>query len=304
MFSAEDEAKYLGYGAPSFIEPEPPRRRAPRRDEPEDDDDPISRYERKKPSSFQSFYMIAEAEEAPSSRMNQTVRSSDVVGRTLRDDDALLNDPIMKMEFLVPITRVEGGRTIVPCKAQSAAEALLFLSSQEGGAEISLSEVSKGELRLLVNRVDDFTQIDPLVVLTASVPVSPTCRIFFEEVISFSNYMLALVFNVRFCAVVTPKTKTPLIPLSDASVGVCARPYKGKDATRGQPFNIDDALNAVEELSGDIDLQVRAYMISLGQLTSRQVCDFEFIEEQRDVFKRITQGELKVVRHHKKKKGQ
>jgi hypothetical protein len=267
-YTAEEERKYLGYGI---------------QEDPDDEDMP--------PPSKQTGSMFPQQQEVSLS-----------TGRVLGDEE-IRKDPIMQMEFLVPVNRVAAGRQIVPYKAQRAAENLLALASRDADGEISLSRNVAEELNLLVGRVDEYTQVDPSVILSANVTASPTCRIYFEQVTSLSNYLLAMVTGATFSLEITSKTRLPPIPYKNDTVPIAVRPYKGSDTVRGQSFDIEKGLEkSTAHLADDVFIQVRAHMLSLGQLSPAQVCDLEYLDEQVGVMKKIVSGELVIVRPHKKTK--
>lgn len=268
-YTPEEERKYLGYGI---------------QEDPDDDDMPP-------PRRAGGGMFPQQSDEASLSK-----------GRVLGDEE-IRKDPIMQMEFLVPVNRVAAGRQIIPYKAQRAAENLLALASRDADGEIALSRNVAEELNLLVGRVDEYTQVDPSVVLSATVTASPTCRIYFEQVTSLSNFLLAMVTGATFSLEITSKTRLPPIPYKNDTVPIAVRPYKGSDTVRGQSFDIEKGLEqSTAHLADDVFVQVRAHMLSLGQLSPAQVCDLEYLDEQMGVMKKIVSGELVIARPHKKTK--
>lgn len=220
------------------------------------------------------------------------------------DDSDVPKDPLFeRMEFLVEIRRMGGSKQIIPLEAQKAAGTLLHLASNEGGNLISLDGASRAGLKQLTSGVvDEFTQVDPYVVLSTSIVLTDSCRVFLEEAVHFSEYMLLRVLHARFPLVINEKVKMRPIPFDDPELELHVAPYEGAD-TRGQPFNVAQCLEQVmEQVAPDKHIQIRAHMLAMGKMSPRQVCDHEFIEDQMEVFKDILGGRLRIVREKKKRR--
>lgn len=300
--SPEEEAIYLGHA--------PPVSYAPAKE------DFIDQYAVAKPTKRKSNFMLQESSTAAVDDivddnfqeeldLDEQQFSGPTKQMTLDDAD-VDEDPLMKgnMEFLVPIRRLGGGRTIVPEHIQSAAGTLLYGCSNDGGNLISLDAHTRNALQQYHGHVDEYTQIDPSVVISASLEITETFRAYLEETISFSEYILIHVLPARFRVQITNTVKTQPIPFDDPNLNLKVRPFSGEDQDRGQPFGIDHSLEAVaKSIDSDRWVQIRAYMLSLGKLSPKTVCDPQFIEDQKEVFKKIISGEYRIVRKRQKKNG-
>lgn len=317
-YDDDDELKYLGGLAPPPLPPPPstttsslqPKNLFFQDEEEEEEEDAISRSERTtaaKPRAKRT--LVFEDDDAAEKDLNASDFYAGGGGGALNsrrlNDDEITKNPIMEqMEFLIPIDRAASGSEIVPYKAQAAAETLLFYASANGGNEIALPEAVLGPLRLLVNRVDEFTQVDPLVVISATLRLPESCAVYLEETLPVSRYLLARALNVSFEVAITPKRRVKGVTLdNNEELEVSVRPYKGRDdRKRGDTFHLRELVEQSERMDDNKWVQIQAYMITLGQLPPRRVCDFAFIDEQMENFKKILGGQLKVVRPHKKKK--
>lgn len=220
-------------------------------------------------------------------------------------DRELDSDPIMaKYEFLVNVRRLGGERRIVPLHVQQAAETLVEAASADGGRLINMDTETSLMLQNYVNQMDETCQVDPFIVISASLAISDTFTAYLEEVVHLSEFVLARVLNATFVVQVTPKMKTRPVPYNDPDLGITVSPYLGggvSDSTRGQPFGIRESLQACSDrLDDEARLQVRAYMLSLGVMSSRLVATMDFIEDQADIFKDVLSGELRICQARKK----
>jgi hypothetical protein len=155
-------------------------------------------------------------------------------------------------------------------------------------ADIQLTKDTKQELEMIMHCTDDGTQVDPLIVLTSSVPTG-VCRIYMKEVVPLSLFLLALASKAVYQVQVTEKAKSK--PTFFDSV-VC-RPFKG-DANKkieAQPFDLANIL----QVDDNILEQVTAYMFVIGPVSSQDACDRDFIETHLEKVKEIFNGELVLV---------
>ena len=226
---------------------------------------------------------------------------SDATVQTISDKE-LDSDPIMaKYEFLVNVRRLGGERRIVPVHVQQAAETLVQAASADGGRLINMDQETSLMLQNYVNQMDETCQVDPFIIISASLTISDTFTAYLEEVVHLSEYVLARILNATFVVQVTPKMKTRPVPYNDPDLGIQVAPYMGDTTTRGQKFGIHESLEACSErLNSEARLQVRAYMLSLGVMSSRLVATMDFIEDQADIFKDILSGELQICKARKK----
>lgn len=273
--SPEEEALYLGYGKPGEEVVE------------EDEHDAIDAYDAPPPPK-RSFGLLEEEEEEdakPQSRF--------LVQQEMMEDKDLSGDPLMQMDWQVSIRRM-GPRPVVPCDVGMAAETIVQAAKMQ---RISVSAAVLSELEKLTHQVDEFTRIDPLVVVSTTLAMSDTFSAYLEEQMPVSLYLLARATHARFQVLISEKTKTRPVSFSDPTLLLSVAPFTDGEE-RGTPFRIEERL--------DVDdaklLQIRAYMISLGKLSPREACDLDFLEAQEEMFKSILSGETVIVRPKKKNK--
>ncbi len=196
------------------------------------------------------------------------------------------------MEFQVPVRRARTtGGAPIPVRVQKAAETLLGYSE--------LKQSVKREMQILFDRPDDSAVIDPLIVISKTVSTG-TCSIFLEEEVPVSQLLLARVLNARFVVQVTQKASMP--PENFEEVAVKASRSGGGIRARAQPFYVADCLESVvQRIAEDDDVenllyQIRAYMWSLGPISSREASDFDFLETHAEAFRQIRSGKLVPVK--------
>lgn len=201
-------------------------------------------------------------------------------------EDGMFKD----MEVTLPINRGQGSTMKVPLRAQQACEELLLQSKNK---DISLTRETRQELDKLTQYPDEYTIIDPVVTITATVETG-TCRIHLKEVVPVSILLLARVLGVTYFVQVTPKAKTP--PTSYEEVP--AKPFRdSRSAENNQPFGtekaVNDQINNLQDMQPDEFVsQIKAYMFSLGPTSTLEASSMTFIETHTDAFKKILSGEL------------
>jgi len=270
--SPEEEARYMGYASAPM--------------------DAIDAYEAPvttKKKGSRSYTLLEEEEDDAIAQQPKMLVQQEVI-----DEKDLENDPLMQMDWLVSIQRM-GPRRIVPCDVGTAAETMLNAHRER---RIELPRTLQMELASFCNQVDEFTRIDPLVVVSTKLDMSDTFSAFLQEQMPVSLYLLARVSHARFQVFISEKTKTRPIAFNDPEVVFKVEPYMDRDAD-GQPFHIEECLDNVDDAKV---LQIRAYMMSLGKLSPRQACDLDFLEAQEEMFKSILSGEKVIVRPKKKSK--
>jgi hypothetical protein len=150
-------------------------------------------------------------------------------------------------------------------------------------------------------------RVDPLVSMCATVQTSPECKLYLKEIVPVSRYLAMCALGASYDVQLTPKAKLAPRPVSDVRIKPVKDPERSTDHV--QPFNVERVLHAAMDnysfppsLDGGkgegppFEEQVRAYMLSLGPLTSDEVCDVDFVETHTEAFKRIARGELVPLR--------
>jgi hypothetical protein len=195
------------------------------------------------------------------------------------------------MQINLPVQRGHGlNASKIPLRAKLAAEELL---DQVANKSITLEKKTKLEIEALTYHMDEYTIVDPVVSLSASVETG-TCRIHLKEVVPISRYIMARVLGASYFVQVTPKAKTPATMYDE----VLVQPYKGsQSAEKSQPFGIEAAVDAklddLEDMAPEeFARQTQAYMFTLGPRSTVEVCEIEFIETQSEAFRKILSGDL------------
>jgi hypothetical protein len=149
-------------------------------------------------------------------------------------------------------------------------------------------------------------KVDPLVSMCATVQTSPECKLYLKEIVPISRYLAMCALSAFYQVQLTPKAKLAPRPISDVRIKPVKDPERSTDHV--QSFNAESVLHAAMdnysfppslEVRPPFEEQARAYMLSLGPLTSEEVCDVDFVEAHTEAFKRIARGELVPLRQRK-----
>lgn len=139
-------------------------------------------------------------------------------------------------------------------------------------------------------------QVDPLVTMFYFADTG-SCKIHLKEVVPISTYLLLCALGCTYFVQVTAKAKTA--PEFFGSVPV--KPFKGNQNNDNiQPFGAEEIL--ATKVEPEMMEQVKAYMLSLGPLSSVTVSDREWINEQMGSFKEILEGRLVPLKEDKRLK--
>lgn len=173
---------------------------------------------------------------------------------------------------------------VVPRQVQDAAALLLGVPE--------LAPAIHAELARLTGQWDENTAEDPPVLLETFVDTG-SLRVHLGEVVPISSYLMARYLG---CVFSIPLTKTSSASNADWNYDM-VKPVplilSADEVERLQPLGCQAAVD--RRLDDSVRLQVRAYMHSLGPLTSAEVCDPYWIEEQLTVFQNIFVGRFVVV---------
>lgn len=206
-------------------------------------------------------------------------------------------DPFKGKQLAIPLrgSKSTGGK-VVPYAVQQAVTTLL-LAVEQGQIE-TFSKNALRELTILNGCPDEYTQVDPFVILSSSIDTG-TCKIHLKEAVPYSYALMARALNATFTVQITDKIKTKPQPF--AHEDVVLRPYNASQPERyNQPFACEAAVQArvddMEEDEGvEFLLQVKAYMYSLGPLSSVDACDLANVETHVEAIKQIRVGKLKPL---------
>jgi hypothetical protein len=146
----------------------------------------------------------------------------------------------------------------------------------------------------LASKYGTDVQVDPLVSMVYFADTG-SCKIHLKEVVPISTYLLLCVLGCTYFVQVTPKAKTAPELFSIVPV----KPFKGNQGNDNvQTFGTEEILTA--KVEPELMEQVKAYMLSLGPLSSVTVSDREWINEQLESFKQILDGKLVPLQDDKR----
>ncbi len=159
-------------------------------------------------------------------------------------------------------------------------------------AAITLNESAYADtpLSLLVTRQCSVDCVDPLVVMWSTAVNTGTCTVYLEDVVPVSVYLTACAAKLEYNVQVTSKVSTAPLQCDTSTVHV--KPYEGPEsAIEGvQSFGLPSA-----EGAADLQMQIKAHMLTLGPLRPHDVCDPGWIEANVDTVERILRREHVVV---------
>lgn len=214
--------------------------------------------------------------------------------RLIEEDDEEMKAPVEEdddgarfdaYDFVMPMSRFMPSGTIVPYKFQDAALTLSEYPRLSRQARDEVAQLAQG-------RRHEFVKRDPDVVLRSQYNTG-TSIIALREVCPVSKWLLLRSFGARYTVHVTPKAKSE--PQEFAQVSV--KPYYGETfEDAAQPFNVDKYVEDIcaTQLGEDTDVQLNAYIWSLGMLDADVFCQEDSSFAQ--TFKEVALGEKKVVR--------
>lgn len=194
-------------------------------------------------------------------------------------------------QFTLPIGRNPNHRgRKISVRAKLAARALV-----EQAQNLRLTSDTRQELQMLLDCPDDGTQIDPMVTLYTRVPTG-TCVIYLKESVPVSILLKAIALNATFFVQVTGKAKTQPESFSKVNVKPCK---EIKDTLDVQTFDVERIVNELMEENGYDEEQVKAYMYTIGPVSSYEASDLDFIETHVERVKEIFKGQLVVLKESK-----
>lgn len=187
-----------------------------------------------------------------------------------------------------PMQRTNGRK--ITARAKLAAR---FLVEQAQAAKLTSN--TRQELQMLLDCPDDGTRIDPLITIFTRVPTG-TCIIHVKEIVPVSTLLKAIALNAQFTIQVTGKAKSQAMPFAQVSVKPCK---ENKEIIDVQTFDIEKIVEEKMQEEGHDEQQVKAYMYSVGPVSSEQASDVDFIETHVEQVKDIFKGKLVVLRESK-----
>lgn len=190
-------------------------------------------------------------------------------------------------------TNESSSDTIVPSAIYRAASTLL--DAYNNGQQ--LSRWTLGDLQKIVSSRDEYTMIDPPIVLTSKV-ATERCIIYLKEVVSVSTFCLAAALKCTFCVKITSTLVSAPKPYYGGG-DVDLKPYRGSRTAHIQPLgcqqSVRDALVAEGYNVEDILNQVDVYMVRLGRVSSEEAISQEWLDFHVEKIGKILAGELPQI---------
>jgi hypothetical protein len=199
-------------------------------------------------------------------------QSEDVVLREIHHetpDLATLFDGVRTNHGAPIYERVENKR-VIPYNVQHGASLLLDAHNDQ---DIRLGYEALKEIQMLAACDDEFTRVDPFVVIYDTFTTG-TCKIYVEEVVPISDLLLARFFDFHYKVVIMEDIESN--PRNFKAIK--ARPYVGKTHTDVQSLGCSDMVK--QRLSAEQTKLVQIYMLRMGPQSSSFVCDFDWLETQ------------------------
>ena len=218
------------------------------------------------------------------------------------EDEDKGEDRKPKPRLSVPVTRRNTANKL-PVRVWEASRELLNAYKEK---KINLGHETMADLKRFTSTttgfVDETTAIDPLVVVYGYAQTRDY-KIHLSEWCPVSTWLLAVVTRASYTiARLEPEVFTMSFEPSRSESGEPQiKPYRPNPTKRvcSETYNIEEC---VKDALGDpkdakvIMEQVNGYMISLGPLSSREVCDENFLETHLERFKDIVAGSFKPVK--------
>jgi len=203
---------------------------------------------------------------------------SDIVGG--KDDGLLRNLRLTSVNGSVaPLQKRIRSEFVVPFRVQLSADILL-----QNAGKSRLSNITCSELQRIVDCDDEFTIVDPYVVLCDTIPAG-AFKVYMKEAVPVSRLLLLRALKCTYGV----GTK-----LRSYSGDVTVRPFKDTRTTHVQGFGCDRAIEDALETAGldepEVMAHVRAYMIKVGAQPSYVACDCEFLDAHLKEVKNIING--------------
>jgi len=186
--------------------------------------------------------------------------------------DQLLLDVGGSTGYNVPIQSRIDNKKIIPYDIQHSAHLLLEAHQQQ---DIILPQEALSSIKKLAECNDEFTQIDPLVVIHDTFNTG-TCKIHVKEVVPISVLLLARYFNLTYSVHITDEMESNPRPFKTVKV----KPYHGKSTQHIQSLGCEALVKAYMKRVEQWKL-VEIYMLRMGAQSSVTLAgDEDWLEMQ------------------------
>lgn len=257
--TAEDWALYGGgysLGTPSFYNDKGK----------EEEDDEVF----KKPSFYSSDFVSRKKRVQQHDPDDPIVRE---IERQPEDVEQLLKLAGGSTGFNTPIQESEFNKRVIPYDIQHSADTLLRAAQ---GGEIRLGREAFQTIKRLADCADEFTQVDPRVVLYDTFTTG-VCEIYVKEVVPISILLLARYFNLDYSVQITKDLESVARPFREVKV----KPFRGTLTTHVQGLGCQDAVKRAMQNNVAKWSLVKMYMMRVGAQSPTSIAgDYEWIEAQ------------------------
>jgi len=185
----------------------------------------------------------------------------------------------IKTSHGAPLYEQVEDKRIISYNIQHSASLLLDAHNDQ---EIRLGYEALKEIKLLAQCNDEFTRVDPLVVIYDTFSTG-TCKIYVEEVVPISDLLLARFFDFHYKVVIMEDIESN--PRNFKSIK--ARPYTGRSYVEFQSVGCSKMVK--DRLSLEQTKLIQIYMLRMGPQASSAVCDFDWLETQTKAMGKVLQ---------------
>lgn len=174
------------------------------------------------------------------------------------------------------LSGMDKGKTVVPYRIRAAADALLVACENK---EIRLDYTARNELGQIVACDDEYTMIDPPVVIWDTL-YTGTCNIYLKEVVRFSVYLMACFFNLMYQVEAVPEALSDPKSYKQAKV----KPYHDSNVEHAQTLACEQTVMAyLRSTYGEEGMEeklklIKIHLVRVGHISSFQATDPEFIQ--------------------------
>lgn len=209
--------------------------------------------------------------------------SNPVVKRIKPKDNGDLFDGLKKVANLGPIEEQRKNMTIIPYYIHNAATTLVGAHNDR---DINLSQAAFNDLSRLSACRDEFTTIDPIIVISDTL-FTGSCNIYLKEAIPVSFLVLAHYLKLTYGVEVVPDVTSK----SKLYTEVTVKPYHGKETKHAQEFGCEEAVKAALKQRGknwqEMLKLVQIHYARVGAISPDVACDYTFIEAQLNVMSKV-----------------
>ncbi len=256
-----------------------------------DDESSFPQMRPRQPQQRQSDF----AQPAPKKQQRVSFRDDDdvmlpqdatnpVVARIQPQDN--VEDLFKNMENVAnlgPVQDQRKNRVVIPYYIHSAASSLVVAQKNR---EVNLSGQALSSLQKLAACDDEFTMIDPIVVISDTL-FTGSCNVYMKEALPISFLILAHHLKLTYTLEVMPGVNSKAKPYTEVNL----KPYHGKETKHAQEFGCEEAVKVALKQRGpnwnEMLRLVKIHFARIGPISSADVCEYAFIEAQLSVMTKV-----------------